>query len=56
MYKDTLGKLPNFKRRFKPPPKRASLNLFNNANIASVTRSMLVYEQQNNKFDEIKSF
>ncbi|CAG8517960.1 19376_t:CDS:2 [Dentiscutata erythropus] len=54
MYEDTLGEL---RKRFKKPhSKRESLNLFNNANIASVTRSMLVYEQQNNKFDKIKSF
>ncbi|CAG8845750.1 17564_t:CDS:2, partial [Gigaspora margarita] len=32
------------------------LNVFNNANVASITQSMLVYEQQNNKFNEIRSF
>ncbi|CAG8558889.1 15399_t:CDS:2 [Gigaspora margarita] len=53
--KVTFGELPKFIKP-KKPSKRASLNLFNNAKIASLTQSMLVYEQQNNKFDEIKSF
>ena len=51
----TFVKLP-FKKRTKNHSKRASECLFNNAKIASLTQSMLVYEQQNNKFGEIKSF
>ncbi|CAG8691481.1 5694_t:CDS:2 [Racocetra persica] len=53
--KVTFVELP-FKKRTKNYLKRASENLFNNAKIASLTQSMLVYEQQNNKFGEIKSF
>jgi len=53
--KVTFVELP-FKKRTKNHSKRASENLFNNAKIASLTQSMLVYEQQNNKFGEIKSF
>ncbi|CAG8809258.1 16277_t:CDS:1, partial [Gigaspora margarita] len=56
MTKINLGELPSFRKTFKKPSKRALLNIFNNANVASVTWSMLVYKQQNNKFNEIRSF
>ncbi|CAG8814213.1 28179_t:CDS:2, partial [Gigaspora margarita] len=53
--KDNLAYLQNFNKKRSVKSKRSLVNTFNNANIKSRTQSMLVYEQQNNKFGNMNS-